>query len=232
MLFRNLDLLTSDPSAFFILLTSLAAALVIAITIHEFSHALIANALGDATARGLGRLSLNPVRHLDPSGTVLLFVAGFGWGKPVPVDPRLLRGNPRTSMSLVSLAGPASNLLTAMVLGSLFRFDVLPTSSLSAAVFTGDALLIFAYILFLAMFFNIVLAVFNMIPLWPLDGFKVLQGILPREQAEAMSRIQMYGPLILMGVVFADIVLRVGILSTILWPPVNFLADIFMGLSG
>ena len=232
MLFRNLDLLFSNPAAFFTLLTSLAAALVVAITIHEFSHALVSHTLGDATARGLGRLSLNPVRHLDPSGTVLLLVAGFGWGKPVPVDPRFLRGNPRTSMSLVSLAGPASNLLTAMALGSLFRFDVLPTSGLSSAVFAGDALLISAYVVFLAMFFSIVLAVFNMIPLWPLDGFTVLQGVLPREPAEALARIRMYGPLILLGVVFADIVLRVGILSTILWPPVNFLADVFMGLSG
>lgn len=230
MLFRNLDLLTSDPTAFFILIASLAAALVAAITIHEFSHALAANALGDTTARRLGRLSLNPVRHLDPAGIFLLLVAGFGWGKPVPFDPRLMRGSPRTSMSVVSLAGPASNILTAAVLGSLFRFAVLPEPSGSAAVFGRDPLSIIAYIVSLAVLFSVILAVFNMIPLWPLDGFKVLLGILPQEPAQSLARIQMHGPLILMGVIFADIALGVGILDSILGPPIDLLTPLLMGV--
>ncbi|PZC46727.1 MAG: Zn-dependent protease (includes SpoIVFB) [Chloroflexi bacterium] len=229
MLFRNLDLLFSNPTAFFILIASLAAALVVAITIHEFSHALAARTLGDTTAERLGRLSLNPARHLDPAGTLLLLVAGFGWGKPVPVDPRLMRGNPRTSMSLVSLAGPASNILTAVVLGSLFRFAVLPEPNGSAAVFGRDPLSMVAYVVSLAVLFSVILAVFNMIPLWPLDGFKVLLGILPEEQAQSLAKVQMHGPLILMGVVFADIALGLGILNTILGPPIDILISAFMG---
>src|SRR3972149_371523 len=116
MLFSLMGLLFRDPYQFLVVLATLVPALLVAVTIHEFSHALVANRLGDLTATNLGRLTLNPIKHLDPLGTIMLAVIGFGWGKPVPVNPSNLRVDPRQGMALVSLAGPVSNLMLATAL--------------------------------------------------------------------------------------------------------------------
>lgn len=148
-------------------------ALLTAITIHEFSHAWAANVYGDPTAKNHGRLTLNPLAHLDPLGTVFLFLAGFGWGKPVPVNSNNFQ-NPKLDNLTVSLAGPISNLLLAIVLGLVFRFINFP--------------LPVAQILTLVIFFNLVLMIFNLLPIPPLDGSKILALFLKEETYLALQQ--------------------------------------------
>ena len=124
MLLWNLRLLIDDPAAFFLLVAIVGFSLLIAITVHEFSHALMANRLGDPTAKRMGRLSLNPIKHLDPLGTLMLLLVGFGWGKPVPINPNYFRMNPRRGMAVSALAGPLSNFALAAVLGVIIRTGV------------------------------------------------------------------------------------------------------------
>jgi Zn-dependent protease len=174
-------------------------ALTIAITIHEFSHAFVADRLGDPTPRLLGRLTLNPIRHYDPVGTTMLLVTSllrslgwgimpFGWAKPVQFDPFNLE-NPRRDAALISLAGPASNFTLALALSVLLR--LVPVSD--------PNLLLFANIIIPIILLNVVLGVFNLIPVHPLDGGKILVGFLPKNLAVlAESLLNRYGFLILL----------------------------------
>jgi len=214
VLFRSLGLLQTDPLAFFRLLLGIVIALAIAITVHEFSHAFLAYRLGDDTPRRLGRLSLNPIVHLDPIGTILLFLVGFGWGKPVPVNPYHLRGGARQGMAKVAFAGPLAGLLTAALFGALIR-------GLGAPFLSG--------VLFLIVFYNIILSLFNLIPLPPLDGFHVLRGLLPRELAYSFSRLEGYGPMLLIFIIFIDSFTGLGLLWRTLMPAVNFFSHLFIG---
>jgi len=229
MLLWNLGLLIDDPAAFFSLVVVVAFALLIAITVHEFSHALMSDRLGDPTARRLGRLSLNPIRHLDPMGTLMLLLVGFGWGKPVPVNPQNFRIEPRRGMALTGFAGPLSNLAVAALLGLLVRLDVvawhspwssLPFSNWQAGAVAAD---IIGYVIFL----NLVLAVFNLIPIAPLDGFNVAIGILPRRQAYDWAKLGQYGPLILLILVFLGFF--TGFLWDFLMRAVDLFARLFVG---
>ena len=235
MLLRMMDLLFRDPLSFIgllpIILGTTGAALVLAITIHEFSHALIANRLGDETAKRLGRLTLNPLVHLDVLGTLMLFIVGFGWGKPVPVNPYALRGNIRTGMAKVALAGPVSNLFLAALLSLPVKFGLLawhspmryePFSQLSASWLLSDLVGYF-------IFYNIILAVFNMIPLAPLDGFKVAVGILPRDMSIPFSRLEQYGPGILLLIIFIDNFMGTGILWGLLGPTTDWVGRVIVG---
>ncbi|MBI2309326.1 site-2 protease family protein [Candidatus Collierbacteria bacterium] len=163
--------LISSPLSF---LTSLLA-IVAAISIHEFAHALAADRLGDPTPRLQGRLTLNPLAHLDPIGTLMLILFRFGWGKPVQFDQFNLR-NPRRDTMLISIAGPASNLLTAAAAAILLRF--LPNNLLT--ILTIQPFIII----------SVVLAVFNFVPIHPLDGGKILAGILPLSLARELEQIQ------------------------------------------
>jgi Zn-dependent protease len=187
-------------------------AILIAITIHEASHALAAYRLGDHTSKALGRLSLNPLVHLDPMGTIMIvFTAingfGIGWGKPVPVNPYRLRMGPKTGMAIVSAAGPASNIATAFLL-------VLP-ERMGLASYGYDT---FGTLVYYLVAVSIGLAVFNLLPLPPLDGFKVALGVLPGAAGASLARLEQYGPGLLLLVLFADWFLNVGILSTLLRP--------------
>jgi Zn-dependent protease len=167
-------------------------ALLIAFTIHELAHAVTANYLGDPTAKEMGRITLNPLAHLDPIGTLLLLVAGFGWAKPVPVNPYRLRGNPRTSMALVALAGPVSNILLVGLVAIPLRLGLLePLLSSNGGRNLISFFSEFAWI-------NVVLAVFNMIPIPPLDGSKILMGLLPEQLAYQMRPLEQYGQFILL----------------------------------
>ena len=228
MLFRFISSFGADPLGATIELVITVGALVSALTVHEFGHALIAHRLGDETARLMGRLSLNPLRHLDPLGTLMLFVAGFGWGRPVPVNPALLQRG-RQGMAVVSIAGPASNLLFAAGLALLVR--VVPLD-LFASTFrlTSPSGWIGALVV-VAIFYNLLLGVFNIIPLAPLDGSKVVIGVAPRDLAYRLSRLEAYGPGILVLVVAANVIFRLNILGAILLPPVSWLGRVLTGAS-
>ena len=229
MLISSIDLFGRDPLLGLITVVTLCASLVIGITVHEFSHAYVATSLGDRTAVNLGRLSLNPVRHLDPLGSVLILLAGFGWGKPVPVSPAFLRIGQRTGLAMVSLAGPLSNVIAAAVFGIAFRADVagLPGSEFTVGRFQGGDLIAFALVSLVR--WNLVLAVFNLLPIAPLDGFKVALGVLPREAANAYARTEKFGPGILLILILAGIVFGIPIFSTVIWPVVNLFGEIILG---
>jgi Zn-dependent protease len=231
MLLWNLGLLRDDPKAFFLLVAIVGFSLLIAITVHEFSHAMMANRLGDPTAKRLGRLSLNPIKHLDPLGTLMLFLVGFGWGKPVPINPNYFRMNPRRGMAISALAGPLSNFALAALLGVLVRVGVVDWHSPWSWPFypfaSWDASWVAADIIGYVILLNLILGVFNLIPIPPLDGFNIAVGVLPRRQAEAMARLQQYGPLLLLLLVF------LGYVTHFLWDfllrAVDLFARLFVG---
>ena len=219
MLFRLLDQFQTDPVAALITLAAFAVALIVGITVHEFSHAWSAAQLGDYTARGQGRLTLNPLAHLDPLGTILIFVAGFGWGRPTPVTPSNIRIGERAGMALVALAGPISNMIIATLAALPFR---LGTVSFRGGI---DSQILEALILW-----NVVLAIFNLLPIAPLDGFKVVLGILPRAAAALFERTERFGMVILMVIVLVDVLTPLGILSVILLPAIRTIAGLLLGL--
>ena len=229
MIFRNLGLLSDDPAGFLLSVALTVGALVVGITIHEFSHALVATGLGDQTAKRLGRVSLNPLVHLDPLGGLMLMVAGFGWGKPVPVNALAFR-NAFQGMAAVALAGPFSNIVAAVLLSLPFKLELvrwtspfrIPTLSFGVEALVGQ-------LLATAIFFNLVLAIFNLIPLAPLDGSKVVLGLLPRNMAASFQRLEPWGPGILLTVIMLDVFMGVGILGTILGPGVNGLGNLVVG---
>lgn len=203
----------------------LLVALIVGISVHEFSHAWMANRLGDPTAASQGRLTLNPLSHLDLLGTVMIFLIGFGWGKPVPYNPANLRNGPISGGAMVAAAGPAANIVTAAALGFLFQNLV----NFSGASIDGTAEAI-ATILVIVVQINVALAIFNIIPIPPLDGYRVLLRFLPPHLVPSISRLEMQGPFLLLIIVLLDQwFLRIGIFQAILGPPVSFLMRLFLG---
>jgi Zn-dependent protease len=172
----------------------------LAITCHEVSHGYVAWHFGDPTARMLGRLTLNPLKHLDPIGTLMIFFIGIGWAKPVPVVFENLH-NPRKNMMWVAAAGPVTNLILAILSALLLRgvVGLGNPAALSPAAFIIEPLVL---MLAFSVYINLLLAIFNMIPVPPLDGGRVLVGLLPYRQASAWSRIEPYGMLIIIVLVF------------------------------
>lgn len=169
-----------------------AIALLVAIDVHEFSHAWMADQLGDPTPRYQGRLTLNPLAHLDPLGTLMLILVRFGWGKPVPVNPYNLRNGPKSGMAMVSFAGPLANLIAAALLALPVRLGlVMPT--MSDRFIPSPGMIITTTLLV-----NVFLAIFNLLPIAPLDGFRLLVGLLPYRWSYTLARYESYGPLFLM----------------------------------
>ncbi|MCL5256835.1 MAG: site-2 protease family protein [Chloroflexi bacterium] len=200
-------------------------ALIVGISVHEFSHAWSANALGDPTARQMGRLSLNPMRHFDPVGFFMLLLLAFGffgiaWGRPVPINPYRLRGG-RRGVALTSLAGPISNLFVAGVFAVPLRFV------LSGQIQMADNL---ATLLVALVSFNILLAAFNLIPIPPLDGFGVLEGIVPNYWVPVLEPIRQYGVPILLGLIFLGPLLHINVLGTVITPIHNLFMSAFLGI--
>ncbi len=179
---------------FFIILVPV---ILFSLTIHEYAHALVAHRLGDDTAKNQGRLSLNPLVHLDLLGTLLLFIVHFGWAKPVPVDPRNFK-NPKKDMLLVALAGPVSNILTAIVAAVVLK--AVFENFASAGIPPGSGVDVAVRMLVWFIYIGIVLAVFNMIPVPPLDGSRVLYGLLPDSLAFRYARFETYGIFILFAI--------------------------------
>ena len=202
----------------FRVLMLMAPPIVFALTVHEFAHAWAADRLGDPTARLMGRLTMNPLAHLDPLGTLLIFLVRFGWGKPVPVDPRYLK-NPKRDMLWIALAGPASNVVAAALFGTVFRY--LPDGALE----WGEAITVLQY----AVFINLVLAFFNLIPLPPLDGSKILSGLLPLRQEMAYRRAEHSLSIVLILLILAGSFLRFPVIGRVIMPPVHLLTRAFMG---
>jgi len=191
-----------------------------ALSFHEFAHAWMASRCGDNTAARMGRLTLNPMAHLDTMGSLMILFVGFGWAKPVPVDGRLLR-NPRVDMMKVAAAGPVSNLILAMIAGMILRF------------LNGTGLLNEAVLVLLLYFtrINIALAVFNMIPVAPLDGSQIFSAWLMKTNPQLAWKIQSYGPQVLFGLILFGIITGYSILWVLMEPFVNFFMLIFAGIS-
>ncbi len=193
----------------------LAFSLVFALSFHEFAHAWVAYKLGDPTAKQSGRLTLNPLAHLDPMGSLMILIIGFGYAKPVPVDARYLK-NPRTDMMKVAFAGPAANLLLAFVGGTIIRAHIV-----------GGSLILMLY-LFTQI--NIMLAVFNMIPIPPLDGSQIFSGLMVRKNPNLVMKLQMYGPQILFGLILIGYLTEISPLWWVMSPFVNFFLFLFAGI--
>ena len=190
-----------------------AVALLIAAPFHEFAHGYAADRLGDPTPRRAGRLTLNPLAHLDPLGTILLVLTGFGWAKPVPIDP----GNfPdwRRGLITVAAAGPIANVVLAILFGLPFKLGLVAAGSPLARP------------LFVIVFINAVLAVFNLIPVPPLDGSKIMIGLLPGQLGLAYARLQAYGVLILIALI------SFRITDLLVLPPLLWLVQLATGLGG
>lgn len=205
----------SNPSIFL----ALAISFIFAITVHEASHAFVANWLGDTTPRFRGRLTLNPIPHLDVFGTLALVVMGFGWGKPVPVNPANLRGEPRRGIAKVAFAGPAANLLIAILIGLLDRAGLI-----------GGMQWEFGPILLGLLFqVNVLLAIFNLIPVPPLDGFTLLLAFVDRDTAFRLRANSRQIMMAFFGIFILAYFLRINLLSRVIGPPADFLAKIILG---
>lgn len=196
---------------------SFVIALIPAFTIHEFAHAWMAYQLGDPTAKDMGRLTLNPLKHLDVLGTLMVLVAGFGWAKPVPVNPSNLRGG-RGSMALVAVVGPLSNLLMAGLAATVWRI-----TGYAGGQVVSSVLLVFVFL-------NVALLFFNLIPISPLDGFKVAVGWLPEPLASRWARTAQTGPLLLFGlIILGSLVPQLDVLGTLIWEPTQALVSLLLG---
>jgi Zn-dependent protease len=199
-------------------------ALVIAFTLHEWAHAWTAYRLGDRTPLYQGRLTFDPRAHIEPIGLILALIVGFGWAKPVPVNPRAFYPNERRGMMLVALAGPLMNLMLAFVFGALLRF-LIEIGMFSAGSFFSD-------VVATIVLFNILLFLFNLIPLSPLDGWKVMLGLLPAENAYALQRYEQESTFALIFLLMAGAISpALNILGVVFGPMVRLLFEIVTGIA-
>ena len=226
MILQYLSEFQQDPLATTLFIGIIIIAIVVAVTIHEFSHAIVADQLGDFTARKLGRLTLKPSAHLDPMGSIIFLVAGFGWGKPVPVvQNNIKKLNPQIGLALISLVGPGSNFIFSLLLAILIRFELIPNSVLNI-----DLVASFIFILINV---NILLCVFNLLPLPPLDGFKVILGILPSRFSNSLSQMERYGAIPLFGMLILDMTFNsINIFGTLIGTPVGFTLELMLDITG
>ncbi len=197
----------------------LAPPFLLAITVHEFSHGYIAYRLGDSTARDMGRLTFNPIAHIDLFGLLALFFIGFGWAKPVPVNPHNL-ANPRQDNLWISLAGPVSNFISAFLFGLLY--PILPDSGISAIILG---------MIFFGVWINLILTIFNLLPIPPLDGFHILEGLVSTDTYVALQPLKRFGPMILLGLIIISSFTGLGIFRMIFNPFLAVFGSLFTGQS-
>jgi Zn-dependent protease len=204
-------------------IVSRAITLIIAFTFHELAHAWVAEQLGDYTPRSMGRMTLNPLAHLDPLGSLMLLVAGFGWAKPVVTNPYNFRNGPRVGMAMVALAGPLANLLMAILAAIPFRVGLLSLNERFGDI--GGILPTPTTFMFDFIVINIFLMLFNLLPIGPLDGMKVLRGVAPREWDGALDLLERWGMFILLLLVLVG----QRLLGFILVGPANVLIRLLVG---
>lgn len=217
-----LSLLFTQPLIFL----PLILALLVSLTFHEVSHGYVALWLGDTTAKDSGRLSFNPLIHLDFFGFLLLLTVGFGWGNPVPVNYYNLKYQ-KWGPALVSIAGPVSNLIMVIIFGGLFKLFApagLNPLDFTAVGDSGNLMLVFLGFL---VFYNIILMVFNLIPIPPLDGSKVLLAALPDKYANFKAFLTTRGPIILFGLLLLDSFTNLGIFSSLFAGILSFFSRFF-----
>lgn len=203
----------------------LAPPILLALTFHEFAHAYVANRFGDDTAKRSGRLTMNPLAHLDPLGTIMIFLVHFGWAKPVPVNLYNLK-NPKQGMLWISAAGPLSNILLALISGLLLRFFF--TMNISPQ--PNSVMEIFIIMVVWSLQINLALAIFNILPIAPLDGSKILYGLLPARFGKHIHLLERYGPILLIGLIISSHFTGVSILGKLIWPFVRFFSELFGGI--
>jgi Zn-dependent protease len=204
--------------------------LLTAFSLHEFAHAWTADHFGDNTPRANGRLTLNPLAHLDWMGSLMLVLVGFGWAKPVPVNPYLLQRRSSSALMLVSLAGPMSNFFMALIAAIPFRLNLVTANQAMTDAYYGTQILpTLPQFLWEFITINLILMLFNLIPLAPLDGEKILDFVLPPNFRNFFDSIRPFSPYILLVLLF--ILPRVGldVIGTILGPPLNFLTRLLTG---
>ena len=191
--------------------------LIFSLCFHEFAHGYAAYCLGDHTAARSGRLTLNPIAHLDPIGSLMILFVGFGWAKPVPVNPANF-SNPRRDMIKVAFAGPASNLLLAFIGGLIFRFINITQILISSELIQ---------ILYIFLYINIALAVFNMLPVAPLDGSQIFGNLISKNNPKLAWKLQYYGPRILFSIIIIGIIVPklsiIGMIMERVLPPIAYL---------
>jgi Zn-dependent protease len=199
----------------------LAPPLLFALTFHEFAHGYVAWRFGDPTAKDAGRLTLNPLSHLDPIGTIAFFFIKFGWAKPVPVNPIYFK-NPKRDMLWVALAGPVTNLVLAVLSAFILKFiwaaaAMLPYSTLAEAILVPLSRMLIA-----SVWINLVLCIFNFLPIPPLDGSRILTGLLPDDLARSYMQVERYGFIIILVLAFS------GMLSRVILPIISFANNLLL----
>jgi Zn-dependent protease len=241
VILRYLTIVGDAPEAYVILIAAFVASMLVGLIFHEFCHAFVADSLGDRTPRAMGRLTLNPKAHYDPLGTTLIFFVGFGWAKPVPVNPYNTK-NPRSGMAMIAFAGPLSNLVVAGLAGIPIRLGwvefwhpfVNPAlAGLAAELWTQSTADLVGLFLGTVVILNVILAMFNLLPIPPLDGSRVLPWFLPEALAVQYSRLEPWGFGILMILIMLGFVTggEFGIFR-IIGPFLNFFLQLFVGDPG
>lgn len=189
--------------------------LVVAITVHEFAHAKVADLLGDTTPRMSGRVTLNPLSHLDPIGSLMIVFAGFGWGRPVPVNPYALNKRSPAALMWVSLAGPLSNFGLAVLAAIPLRLDL--ASNIAPQPFLPSSFQFLSSFIFI----NLFLMLFNLVPLAPLDGDKIAEYFFPPFLGRILATIRPYGPMVLILLLFVMPMLGFNFIGEVVYPPLN-----------
>ncbi len=199
----------------------MAPPLLLALTLHEYAHGYVAYRLGDPTARDAGRLTLNPLSHLDPIGTIAFFFIKFGWAKPVPVNPYYFK-NPRKDMLWVALAGPVTNLMLAVASAVLLK-GIVGTASVLPYTPLLEAILVPLYNMLVAsVWINLVLCIFNFLPIPPLDGGRIMTGLLPEDMARTYASLERYGFIVILLLAFS------GVLGTVIFPVIRFANNLLL----
>lgn len=199
----------------------LAPPLLLALTLHEYAHGYIAYRLGDPTAYNAGRLTLNPLSHLDPIGTIAFFFIKFGWAKPVPVNPYYFK-NPRKDMLWVALAGPVTNLLLAVISAILLKVLIAVATTLPYSTMLEAILVPLYNMLVASVWINLVLCIFNFLPIPPLDGGRIVTGLLPESMARTYASFERYGFIVILILAFS------GVLSSVIFPIIRFANNLLL----